>query len=90
MDSTVFYGAIINPQKRDTKKPICYDAWPRALLAFSKNGNITHFIPNVPESDLSETLTKNGLENAPLIPIPSNHLLMPGFIDTHTVCLPCT
>lgn len=85
---TVYYGAVINPQERNPRKPISYNAWPRCLLEISEDGKIVRIIPHVPELKLKDTLASEGLGNSGVVVLPPGEFIMPGFIDTHTVCLP--
>ena len=82
---TLYYGAIIGPQERNPKESISYNAWPRCLLEVSEEGKLVRIVPHVSESDIQDTLKREGLGNSDVIFIPRGEFLMPGFIDTHTV-----
>lgn len=90
MVSFVYYGAVINPQERNPNEPISYKAWPRSLLAVSEDGRIVRLFPHVSESDITGTLEREGLRDYVLVKLTPGEFIMPGFVDTHTVCLPCT
>lgn len=74
--STRYYGAVINPNERDAKKPISYDALTSCLIEVSDTGKIITFRrnpDNIPTaSDGSNVVLKPG------------EFIMPGFVDTHT------
>jgi hypothetical protein len=78
MPSTLYYGAVINPNEREAQKPISYEALPYGLIEVSDSGKIIrfdHIVPVIPEqrSDDSVVVLKPG------------EFIMPGLIDTHTV-----
>lgn len=74
MSETRYYGAVINPQERNPKKPISYDVYSSCRITVSAEGKITDFTPGEnPEGGDNEVVLK------------SDEFFMPGFIDTHTV-----
>lgn len=81
--ATVFYGPVINPISLTT-----YSAYPRCLLAVNKSGNIDWVVDDVEPSVLQEVLASKGYIDAAqvLVELKEGEFLMPGFIDTHTVC----
>ena len=84
--STIFYGALVTP-----KSLTAYDALPHAVLCISQSsGNIDWIEPDVPASSLQDVLAKHGyVDTAALniVELKSGEFLLPGFIDTHTVCV---
>ena len=90
MVSSAYYGAVINPQERNPYEPISYNAWPRSLIAVSEDGRIVRVFPHVSESDITDILEREGLQNYDVVKFSPGEFIMPGFVDTHTVCLRCT
>lgn len=90
MVSVAYYGAVINPQERNPKEPISYDAWPRCLLVVSEDGRIVRVFPHVSESDILGTLEREGHRGCSVVKLSHGEFIMPGFVDTHTVCSPFT
>jgi len=84
-----YYGAVINPQERNPNEPISYNAWPRCLLVVSEDGRIVRVFPQVSESDITSTLEREALQDYVVVKLPPGEFIMPGFVDTHTVCLLC-
>ena len=82
--STVYYGAVINPISLTS-----YQALPRCLLIVSSAGEVDWILDNVEESDLQEKLASLGLVDVEVVALKDGEFLLPGFIDTHTVSLPC-
>ena len=85
--STLFYGALVSPTSLSS-----YIASPHALLAVSKSsGRIAWVEEDVPAAVLQDTLAKHGIlvEDVDLIELKRGEFLLPGFIDTHTVCPLC-
>jgi guanine deaminase len=87
MAPTAYYGAVINPQERNPHEPISYNAWPKSLLAVSEDGRIIRVVPHVSESDIKDILEREGLQDCVVVKLSSGEFIMPGFVDTHTVCL---
>ncbi|KAF8816160.1 guanine deaminase [Phlegmacium glaucopus] len=81
---TAYIGAIINPQERNPKEPISYNAWPTSILVVSENGEIVRFFRLFPDFDIKGTLEKEGFPDCDVVDVPPGSFLMPGFIDTHT------
>ena len=80
MPSTIFYGAVINPESLTS-----YKALPRCLLAVGTSGIIDWLVEDVPEHALQETLASKGCIDVVVTEIRSGEFLIPGFVDTHTV-----
>lgn len=78
----VFYGAIINPLSVSK-----YEALPRCLLAVSVAGEIDWIAKDVVDSMVQQILADNGSVDAEVIALKKGELIMPGFVDTHTVCV---
>jgi guanine deaminase len=78
---TVFYGSVINPQTLVT-----YQTLRNCLLAVSTTGQIQWIVEDVSEHMVRETMAGRGCGDAELIMLTEAELIIPGFIDTHTVC----
>ena len=78
---TVFYGAVINPQSLRS-----YQALPRCLLAVSASGVIEWIVDDVEESMIQQALAHKGCIDSEVVPLKYGEFIMPGFVDTHTVC----
>lgn len=77
----VIYGPIVNPRSIS-----CFQALPRCLLLVGTLGEIVWIEEDVQESTLDEVLTLKGSLDLPLIRLKHGEFLLPGFVDTHTVC----
>src|SRR5437016_6931482 len=80
--TTIFYGAVINPLSLTS-----YSAFPRCLLAVDDSGNIEWLVDDVEVHALQEVLAAKGYVDTGVFALKYGEFLMPGFIDTHTVCL---
>lgn len=83
--ATVFYGSVINPQDLQSFK-----ALNRCLLAVDAAGNIDWLVDDVEESLVQETMSQKGYIDVDVIPLKDSQFIIPGFIDTHTVCVPAS
>lgn len=81
MASAIYYGAVINPISLDA-----HSSLPRCLLAVDDSGTIEWIVDNVENHDLQDVLAEKGLIDPYVVEIPDGTFIMPGFIDTHTVC----
>ncbi|TFY78765.1 hypothetical protein EWM64_g5243, partial [Hericium alpestre] len=77
--STVFYGAVINPQTLTD-----YQALPNCLLSVGPDGAIDWLVDDVPDSMVQEVLAQKGSVDADVIALKHGEFIMPGFVDTHT------
>lgn len=78
---TIYYGAVVNPQSLTS-----YQALPRCLLAVSSEGTIDWIVDDVEDSMVQEVMSQKGCVDAEVVPLREGEFLMPGFVDTHTVC----
>jgi len=78
---TIFYGPVINPESLSSFQPL-----PRCLLAVGASGEIVWIETDVPESALKDVLAQHGSDNIRLHTLKHGEFLLPGFVDTHTVC----
>lgn len=84
--STIYVGAIITPTGLNS-----YDALPQGILAVSQSsGEIEWVEKDVPGSMVQEALARHGITSSDvdIVELRTGEFLMPGLIDTHTVCLP--
>lgn len=79
--SSIFYGAIITPVTLET-----YSALPRALLSVDSSGVIDWVVEDVEPHELQNELARKGQIDSDVFEISEGEFLIPGFIDTHTVC----
>jgi guanine deaminase len=80
--STILYGAVVNPLSLKE-----YEKLPHCLIFVGPSGEINWIEKHVPEHMLKETLATRGLvRDVEIHILKSDEFLMPGFIDTHTVC----
>jgi guanine deaminase len=79
--NTVFYGALVNPVDLTS-----HQALPRAALAVSDKGEIAWIEEDVESSSLQNVLAAHGWLNADVVELRLGEFLLPGFVDTHTVC----
>lgn len=77
----IFYGAVINPTSLTS-----YSASLHCLLAVNHAGNIDWIIDDVQPHNLQDTLASKGHVDVEVIALKDGEFLIPGFIDTHTVC----
>jgi hypothetical protein len=77
----VFYGSVVNPIDIHT-----LDVLTNALLAVSTDGSIAWLERHVERQQIPTVLMHHCWETAQLITLSQGDWLMPGFIDTHTVC----
>ena len=86
--TTLFYGGLITPETLTS-----YRALPHALLSIQQSTGVILWIEDdVQSHTLQDTLSKHGVDlssNVDLIELKDGEFLLPGFIDTHTVSLPC-
>lgn len=81
--STIFYGPVVNPISLTS-----YSTFPHCLLSVDpESGKIEWMIDNVDKHQLQETLSSKKLIDPDIIHLKDGEFLMPGFIDTHTVCV---
>jgi hypothetical protein len=78
---TIFYGPVVNPVSHSS-----FQALPRCLLAVGPSGEIDWIVEDVHKSALLDVLAQHGSPNTPLIVLRRGEFLLPGFVDTHTVC----
>jgi guanine deaminase len=78
----VFHGAVINPQTLRS-----YQALPRCLLAVSSTGVIEWIVEDVSSSMVEQVLEQKGCLDAEFYELKHGEFLVPGFVDTHTVCV---
>jgi Predicted metal-dependent hydrolase with the TIM-barrel fold len=83
--STVYYGAVINPQTLTF-----YQALPNCLLAVGPTGEIDWIVEDVASSMVQETMAQKGSADVDVVDLKRGEFIMPGFIDTHTVCVQLT
>lgn len=79
---TVFYGAVVTPVDSRTWK-----ALPMCLMGVGSTGNIDWMLDYVEEDKLEETLSRKDLVASQVVYLKDGELIVPGFIDTHTVCV---
>lgn len=80
---TVYYGSLINPTTLTT-----YEATANCLIAVNAQGNIDWIVHDVKDSSVQETLLQKGLldTDVAIVELREGQFIMPGFVDTHTVC----
>jgi len=78
---TVFYGPLVTPIALDS-----YAVLPNAALGIGPTGNIEWIIGPLQPELLQETLAQKGYADAHRVELKTGEFIMPGFIDTHTVC----
>jgi len=78
---TILYGAVITPVDSRTWK-----ALPMCLMEIGSTGNIGWMLDCVKENQLEETLSQKGLATSQVVYLKDGEFIIPGFIDTHTVC----
>ena len=81
MSSVIYYGAVVNPTSLS-----CYSALPRCLFSVDSSGTVEWMVDNVENHELQDVLAAKGLVDCHVVEIPDGTFVMPGFIDTHTVC----
>lgn len=79
--SAVYYGALVNPESQTA-----LSAHPRALMAVNKEGIIEWVEEDVDSSMVQDFLAGKGLLDVDVVELKHGQFLMPGFVDTHTVC----
>lgn len=87
---SVFYGPVINPKDLNT-----YEILSQALIAVDPNGTIIWTERDVKPGNLQDYI-KERLPEVPapdgyeisvsLIELDDGEFIIPGFVDTHTVC----
>ncbi len=77
----VYYGSVINPKDLES-----FVALNRCLLAVDAAGNIDWLVDDIEESMVQETMSSKGYIDVDVIPLKDSQFIIPGFIDTHTVC----
>ena len=80
---TIYHGAVINPKTVDS-----YDALPKCLLAVLPSGEIAWMVEHVVDAMVLEVMSQKGCLEAEVVSLQSGEFIIPGFIDTHTVCFP--
>lgn len=78
---TILYGAVITPVDSRTWK-----ALPMCLMEIGSTGNIDWMLDCVKENQLEEALSQKGLATSQVVYLKDGEFIIPGFIDTHTVC----
>ncbi len=78
----IFYGPFVNPKSLSS-----FQALPRCLLAVGPSGHIDWIEEDVHESALQNVLAQHGSLSTPLVSLRHGEFILPGFVDTHTVCL---
>lgn len=78
---TILYGAVITPVDSRTWK-----ALPMCLMEIGSTGNIDWMLDCVKENQLEEALSQKGLATSQVVYLKGGEFIIPGFIDTHTVC----
>lgn len=78
---TILYGAVITPVDSRTWK-----ALPMCLMEIGSTGNIDWILDYVEENQLEEALSQKGLATSQVVYLKDGEFIIPGFIDTHTVC----
>lgn len=81
MPATIYHGAVINPQSLTS-----YNALPACLLAISPAGHVEWIVEDVQDDEIQEVMTQRGCLDATVVALKHGEFIMPGFIDTHTVC----
>lgn len=79
--SLVFYGALITSQS-----PYLIKYLPHALICVEK-GIIQWMEEDISDAQLHAALSSRGLQESSVVRLQRGKFLIPGFIDTHTVCL---
>lgn len=79
--TTVFYGALVNP-----KSLTSYEALPNCLLAVSRTGAIEWVVKDVHGPMVEQVMAQKGCIDADVVELKRGEFIMPGFVDTHTVC----
>lgn len=86
--TTLFYGGLITPETLTS-----YRTLPHALLSVEQSTGVILWIEDdVQAHALQDTLSKHGVKldsGTELVELKDGEFLIPGFIDTHTVSLPC-
>lgn len=79
----IFHGAVINPQTLSS-----YQALPKCLICVAPSGDIAWVVDNVPDSMVQEVMAQKGCldEDVDFVTLRRGEFLVPGFVDTHTVC----
>lgn len=80
--SIVYYGAVVNPVSLTEYKKL-----PRCLLAIGSDGNIDWMAEDVEGSMIQETMVQHGYIDVEVCLLKEEEFIMPGLIDTHTVCV---
>jgi guanine deaminase len=78
---TVYYGSVVNPETLNT-----YERSLHSLVAVNPHGNIEWVLHDVADSMVQTTLLEQGCPDAEVVELKDGQFLMPGFVDTHTVC----
>jgi guanine deaminase len=80
MSPIVYYGSVINPVSLKSFKA------HRCLLAVGSSGNIDWIAEDVEDWMVQETMAAHGCVDVDVVSLRDGEFIMPGFIDTHTVC----
>lgn len=79
---TIFYGPLVNPKSLSS-----FQALPRCLLAVGLSGHIDWIEEDVHESALQNVLAQHASLDVRLVTLRHGEFILPGFVDTHTVCM---
>jgi guanine deaminase len=77
----LFHGALITPHN-----PYLIKYLPQALI-YIENGIIQWIEEDMPnDARVEAVLTRCGLQKVTVVKLQRGEFLLPGFVDTHTVC----